>query len=341
MIGASNRRGFFRHLVGETAKGARDVAPLIPGPLSVAARALPEPPESQELPDPIIPAAPTKFTVTADELSRLVRQRGLHAREDAIQAFANTSIRLTPAPAGKDSGSYLVAGATPAASVLRQSWNGRPLQVIAQLDLAGLPPQTKLPREGTLLLPWALRASPTGLSTSDGGSVSVVHLEQSMPPPLGAQAVEVSAELCLPRVWSRDVQGLYLTDVETEKWQTIRRELALRQGVPLLDEEPPLDGETAMHRLLGYPDERLGQMRIACEAAARGIDLEGRQPYEHPDIAGLEKGSASGRWQLLFQLSLDHSLSWDWGPHRRRLYVWIDRDALSESRFENVWAITQ
>ena len=80
-------------------------------------------------------------------------------------------------------------------------------------------------------------------------------------------------------------------------------------------------------------------MRRACQAAALGIDLEGRPPYAHPRADELEAGSE--RWQLLFQLSVDHTLGWNWGGSARRLYVWIDRDELSAARFSNVWAIAQ
>jgi uncharacterized protein YwqG len=140
-------------------------------------------------------------------------------------------------------------------------------------------------------------------------------------------------------VWTSDVADLDLTVSEQERWQLLRADLAARHGVVLADDESPSDATVALHRLFGYPDERLGRMRQACEAAARGIDLGGRPPFEHPRVKEFEAGA--GRWLLFFQFSLDQLVGWDWGRGRQRLYVWIDREALRAWDFSRVWAITQ
>ena len=47
-----------RQLLDETARGAREVAPVMPGPLAVAMRRIPEPPPSEDAIKPTV-AAPT------------------------------------------------------------------------------------------------------------------------------------------------------------------------------------------------------------------------------------------------------------------------------------------
>jgi uncharacterized protein YwqG len=149
----------------------------------------------------------------------------------------------------------------------------------------------------------------------------------------------LSAERTLPRVWSAPVQALGLDTDEQQGWQQLRRRLAELQGVTLADETDTTDQLPALHRLLGHPDERRGQMPLACEAAAHGIDLADKPPHAHPATRDLE--AAADRWQLLLQLTTDDALGWTWREGRERLYLWIDTDDLHARDFSRVWAIPQ
>lgn len=338
-------------MLEEGARGARYTA----GPLATAAFGQSRPKllsAIDERPERTVPARPAERVVDAEELDELIARFGLGARRDDLLGLARTSMRLTPAehPAGWRS--CLFPGAAPPRDAGEPAWNGRPLHMLAQIDLSELPPlgpgRPALPRAGLLLLMWALDGAPTGLSTAHAGSTAVVHLlparkrlRRRAVVPAGARPVRLSAELSLPRVWASSVARLDLTEAEQERWQLLRDELATRQGLPeAAAGEAPESGETvAVHRLCGYPDERRGHMRQACEAAARGIDLGDGPPYEHPQARELE--AREDRWELLFQLSLDSDLGWDWGAMKQRLYVWIDREDLQRADFSGAWGIAQ
>jgi len=98
-------------------------------------------------------------------------------------------------------------------------------------------------------------------------------------------------------------------------------------------------GFQVMHRLLGYPDTRRGDMPLACELLDRGYVLGETPPLAHPCAADAEPHA--GRWRLLLQLSMDDALGWFWGGGRERLYVWIDESDLTNGDFSRVRAIAQ
>jgi Domain of unknown function (DUF1963) len=185
---------------------------------------------------------------------------------------------------------------------------------------------------------WALEDAPAGLDLRDAGATVVLHEPKHLARrgrPRGTRGIRLSAELSLPRAWTRVVSRLGLPLADAEAWEELRQELAVRQGTA--DGDAP--GLLSVHRLAGYPDERHGLMPSACEAGARGIDLGSKPAYEHPMAGELE--AASERWRLLFQLSLDGSFGWDWGAGRERLYVWIAADDLARADFSKVWGVTQ
>lgn len=100
-------------------------------------------------------------------------------------------------------------------------------------------------------------------------------------PAQGSVPLSLSAELTLPRVWAAPVQALGLSSDEATGWEELRARLAALQGV-----EPPPAPDHVM-RLLGYPEERTGDM---------------------PGLCG------DGDWRLLLQLPA--------GDEKRR-FVWV------------------
>lgn len=339
----SNRRGFLRSLVGEVVRGAQEIAPALslPDDLLLPVPEVPDVPQ-QPAGRRTIRAASVKHRLTLGELLALAEQLGLAARLDGVRALARRSFRLTLGDADED-GSLGAAPTLPSGTPW-PDWNGDSLPLLAQIDLAELGEDAAsgpLPAQGLLSIFCASggalastspeRAEATRVLWSDGDHGGVSRLAQ--------RAAAVSSELTLPRVWAAPVRALQLTADEQTAWQQLRTRLAELQDVALADAVDTTDEIGALHRLLGYPDERHGDMPLQCELVAHGIDLEGAAAYAHPRASELEP--AAGRWRLLLQLTADDELGWSWGEGRDRLYLWIDEQDLAARDFSRVWAIAQ
>jgi hypothetical protein len=169
--------------------------------------------------------------------------------------------------------------------------------------------------------------------------VEVFWTEENKGRIIGGVPLQASAELQLPRVWSAPVQSLGLDASEHRGWQSLRRYLAARQGVELYDELPHMQ---SIHRFLGYPDERRGDMPLACELLDRNCALGDDPPAIHRRAAELEPFTR--RWRLLLQLTLDQAFPWSArGPAGsvERLYLWIDDEHLDKGDFSRVQALRQ
>ncbi|MDW5597720.1 DUF1963 domain-containing protein [Conexibacter stalactiti] len=365
-----DRRGFFKSMLGKgLSHGARQVdAVVIPFERAAkAARdAMPAEPE-QQAPRPVadeppadvaptpqpLPATGVATPVADEDLMRLAADVGLIRHVEAVVALSRRSVRLVPGDGPPPDGSRTRLGGAPDLPFggVWPNWEGRPLAFIGQLDLAeasalGLE-QGALPDRGVLLIFSALERTPSGSSPQDGESTRVLYVEPERLPrdpgarigisqPHSATALELSSELTLPRVWSAPVQLLGLDAEEQELWEQVRRELAELQGVEPWDAGEPL---RSRHHLLGFADESRADMQVACELAARGIDVGYGAPWSHPEAKRVEE--VSRRWRLLLQLTVDSEAGWSFGRGRERLFVWGPEDDLSTAAFEQVRAIAR
>jgi hypothetical protein len=338
----SSRRGFLRHLIAEVGSQLGELAgPTVPG----------EDPSPPPRRPPAARALPTRGHVTIDDVLGIADECALTRRLDDVRALARRSLRLT-----------LVGGSSHA--MPQASWFGDPLvrpagfvwsgqhepRCLAGIDLAQvaavLGDDGPLPNDGTL---WCFAPPAAGFVSHRGDAEDyyvVIQKGEAMPgaptvslgtaAPASSRSIELSAELQLPRVWSDAVQALELDQAEHDGWQRLRCQLAERQGVEVHDST---HGFQVTHRLLGYPDERRGDMPLACELLARGYILGEDPPLAHP-CAG-EAAPHAGRWRLLLQLSTDDELGWSWGGRRERFYVWIDESDLANGDFARVRAFAQ
>jgi hypothetical protein len=310
---ASSRRGFFRRLAGEI--GER-VIPLVE---EMVPREEPDVVEVEAEPPATTRARPTRARVTVDELLAMAAEVGLGERLDAIRDLARDSVRVTLGDAQAAARASRLSAA-PARS--------REPFCPARLDLADvaavLGAEDPMPRDGML----------SCIAMGDGEYRVVV--DDVAPAAERRLPVDLSVELQLPRVWSHSVQALALDTAEHDAWQLLREQLAERQGVELHDATWELQ---AIHRVLGYPDERNGDMPLICELLARGHELGDDPPRIHPAAAEAEQHAQ--RWRLLLQLTMDDELGWSWGDWRERLYLWIDEQDLANGEFARVRAIAQ
>ena len=211
--------------------------------------------------------------------------------------------------------------------------------MLLRLDLAQMRavcPRLELPETGSLLVFFATGDSPSGLELDHLGACQVVLSPEPLPAgpePSESWTMQSSGELTLPRVWAETVDSLALTAEEQGSWERLRLRLAERQGVLAFDAERP---PRAIHRVLGWPDERDGWMPLACALIDETIELGGRPPAMHPRAAEFVPRAAE--WRLLLQLTADPGPGWAWGG-RRRLYLWIKETDLAKGDFSRVRAL--
>jgi hypothetical protein len=298
----STRRAIFGELFVGLARAAEQRLPAALAEHSPWVVARPPRPPGPE------PVPPTRGTVSEERLDELIEACGLAGLEAEIRALGVRGARLAPEPGAE-------------AEALDPT--GVPAAVL--VDLAGLPALSTI-SSGSLRveLPWA--AAPPGpvavkVSTADLG-------------PEGA--LVPSPELTLPRAWSAPAQALGLTSTRVESWELLRARLAKEHGVELTDGPAR---SLAVHRLLGYPDERRGQMPVWCELLERGTDLGGEPVFMHP--AAPEAEEAASRWRLLLQVSPDPRLGWRWGAGAERLYVWLPGEDLEVGRLDRARGFVQ
>jgi len=345
MDSAASRRHFLKAAFRQTLRGTREAARSygqLRRELIFATKE--EPPPGLEPPAPArtLRASPTRGELAREQLLTPADEPGLARRHDAVQALARQSARLVHGSA-PDTGTLPRSrfGGPPSlpAGTPWPRWNDAPLGFLAQLDLSELAPSLdagELPREGQLLIFYATDAQPSGMRAGDAGAVRLLVVDADATPldpaacegPTAADswAIEPSRELMLPRQWAAPVQALGLDDAETSAWGALRDRLATRQGTAA--ESASID-LLALHRVLGWPDERSGEMPLACALLARGAQLDRTTALSFHPQAGAAAEEASA-WRLLLQLSNDDELGWQWaGRPRARLYVWIHEERLA------------
>lgn len=267
---------------------------------------------------------------------------GLGRIAPRLAALAQPAIRLTALPTSEETlaGGVSRLGGVPdlPVGVAWPYWKGAPLAFLTQIRLEDAPAydaKQALPERGLLSFFYDARQQTYGDTPADRGSWQVLYLDgdetwlqrASVPPGMPASgrftpcAVAFSAELTLPQQPELDLPDL--------DWSADERALYER----FLATFPTPQEHAAMHhRLLGYPETLQDDMRMECQVAAHGLT------GDDPRAAGLAEGAKN--WRLLLQLDSDAGAGMRWGD-AGMVYFWIERDALAEKRFDNVWLVLQ
>jgi len=297
---STNRRNFLRELVEQVSRGAGELIGQAINPDLSRPTDLEDASTAWEVPAP----APARCA-SLDEVYELADELGLNRHRDAVLAICRWSLRLT----ALDSGDVEAPSEDDSALLeLDLAW-------VAALGESGL-----MPEDGVLRIydgrapEW--QAAPDTL----GGSAALA----------GGRQLEANPELVLPPSSSDAVRGLELDDDELAAWETLRRRLDELQGGEASSWAGP-----PCHRVLGYPDDDPGNMALACEMLAHGVDPAAARER----ASEFEAGAA--RWLLLAELGADASLGWSWGAAWERRYLWIHEADLAARRFERVRTLTQ
>lgn len=252
---------------------------------------------------------------------------------EQMHAQGRPCLRLAPGGHGLSAlgGSATTVGAWP-------RYRGRPLSLIAQLDLAEMRAAGGpdwLPAKGRLLFFYELEAGTWGFDPKDAGS-ALVRYETAM--------VDCVAEPDdLPqdnRFDSRPVFFVSDTSLPSEErleidWKTMsaHEQADLEAAIEALTPKEPV------HQVGGYPLPVQGDgMELECQLVTSGVYAGNPSNYTK-SIIDIAKPNAAD-WRLLLQLDTDDAAGMMWGD-TGRLYFWIREQDARAGEFSKAWAILQ
>jgi uncharacterized protein YwqG len=283
-------------------------------------------------------------TASIGDLLAAANELGLGARHAELQAAVRVSVQM--APSRLADGPVRFGGEAPLPQgAAWPSAAGRPLRLLAQVDLSRIP-SDGLPfdGQGMLLFFFDTDWSSPGREAAEPKRGRVLHVGRDVETvPTARPALprrggvgEVSCELRLPRVWSRRIEALDLTDDERDGWERLREHLAEWQGTDSI--EQVASDSRVSHRLFGVPDDTRGDMPLICELCDGGERIVGHA-LTHPQADEAE--AKSDRWELLAQFSRDPKVGWNWSESAARIYFWCDHARLAAGDFSRVWTIAR
>ncbi len=227
--------------------------------------------------------------------------------------------------------------------------NGRPIELILQVDLAEVAPfdaQGKLPASGLLTFFFDMEEQPWGFDPKDSQGFMVLyssaevsvheHISPVSEFALEERLLKFRTSLSVPAFGSRAYDRLEkltrFSDVEADRFADFSTELAH------LNSNYPPDTWGGRHRLLGHSDNVQGDMQVEVALVTNGVYCGDATGYQDPRSKTLE--SNADDWILLMQIDSDESADMMWGDVGA-IYFWIRTDDLANKNFDNVWLILQ
>lgn len=254
----------------------------------------------------------------------------LEFREE-ILASAETSVRIRLSADPNDVSTSKFGGLPhlPRGFTWPAGADRMPLAFLAQIDLSELPESSLIGNSGMLSFFYNTDEEPWGLDPKDREQSKVLffpsseHLvKTSCPTTLRTGfipcAIEFHSELSFPDstiTVPLNYRMGHEYDLFCEEWY----------GMPI-------------HRLLGHPQLIQYDWRENCQLASNGINIGDSVNHDSEEIRTLQRGASN--WKLLLQIDSDELPGMQWGDDGR-LYFCIEKQALAEKDFQNVWTILQ
>lgn len=252
-----------------------------------------------------------------------------------IAPLASAAVHLVKSP--DTTSSSLGGTAVLPATIAWPSKAGKPLTLLASLDLASLNrtlPLPWLPRSGRLLFFYDVENQPWGFDPNDRGSWAVIFVREDASARLSDS---VPAHRSLPRL------NLSLEKINT--YPSLQRPQVTALGLTDAENDSLSELSTAVyrdgpcHQVGGFANPIQGdEMEIKCQLASHGVYCGEASVYSAPEFARLREGA--GDWRLLLQLDSDDDLGVMWGDGGI-VYFWIREQDAQAARFENAWAVLQ
>jgi uncharacterized protein YwqG len=282
-----------------------------------------------------------------EELSEKLEQAGLSRWREYLLRLAKPSILIhnrvveednLPIGISKFGGSMDLP-----ADVDWPTYKGRPLWPMAQFWMPEVAPydmEGVLPHSGMLYFFYDMVDQPWGYDPSDRGAWKVIYAEVertelirvrpgiSMPEGYDISDIPVctldfTSELTIPSPWADEILDLLGDEDEDNYWNLTN----------------PLSDKSAVHRLLGYPNQIQGDMDVEAQLVSNGIYMGNIVDWDDPVVKSLLGGVKD--WRLLFQMDDEFDSIQRFGGDGARIYYWIRKEDLSRRNFDNVWLAYQ
>jgi uncharacterized protein YwqG len=223
------------------------------------------------------------------------------------------------------------------------SWpvnDGRPLDLLVQLDLAELPKrfvEGALPERGWLYFFYDLKQRPWGFDVSHRHGWRVLFYDGDRKI-LGRRSRPDATHPVLGPCGLTFFEGIYVN------WPSLEDEKS-RSDLHSLTKEGLFQAqvENSGHQILGRThgcQSMYEEMQEECQLVSNGIYLGGGggPVFDHVKAEQFKPGTKD--WRLLLELGSDENASLEWTGYGT-LYFWIREDDLLNCDFHNVWAVFQ
>ena len=208
-------------------------------------------------------------------------------------------------------------------------WDGRPLTLVAVLDLSQMPrmSHTPLPGEGWLNFFYdAEEQGAWGFDPKQSQAWRVIHAS--------SRAQQVDGPMPLPPVSLSAVNTWTVPDMFEDALDEVRN----REDEGLSACYEALGEAGIVHRIGGWPDLVQNPLWLEAQLASHGIYVGEPDGYRDPRVDNLRVGAAD--WRLLLQIDSDDDAEMMWGDVGR-LYFLMNKDDLIAERFEKAWMVLQ
>jgi uncharacterized protein YwqG len=250
-----------------------------------------------------------------------------------VEARALPCVRIVGGEGGRSclGGAPNIAGAWP-------RYAGRPLSVIAQLDLeeiraAGGPDW--LPHKGRLLFFYEIEYSGWGIDPGDLGCFAVRYEPDSGTPETPPEDLPDDGR------WP-EYPVTFIADISRPDPERLNVKWADLSGKEERELEAALEAMAPAepaHHIGGYPDAVQNDgMELECQRMTSGVRFEATTSAEAIGSGG-RKGEVPD-WRLLLQLDTDNEAGMMWGD-TGRLYFWGREQDARAGDFSRAWMILQ
>jgi len=277
-----------------------------------------------------------KSKAEKEQLQREYEKMTLELKEK-ISCLTEPAIKLSRSVSHANS----KLGGNPIVDENEFSWpmsNGKPLNFLAQLDLAEMSKEHNfdwLGQSGAVLFFYDFEA--WGFDPSHRGCWRVIYQKSPKTEVVFPEKFEKEFDVkecflipsktqVLPHYDDVSVEKLRLTNKETDLYRKIKDDFDAH-------------GDFSYHQVGGYPNPVQGNMmQFESEKASKGLYIGDGEVYENAKQS--DYLLAEEKWELLFQVDSEDDLGLNWGDCGM-IYFWVEKEKSTVNNFNDSWLVLQ